>query len=360
MASPTWLLSWWRVFGATGRRTLRSIAFFEGERLVGLAPSSSVSAHLRAGLVVKNAVELLGTGEDEDDEVASDYLGLIVERGRERLVAGAFVDAIGGDAFGEWDELLLARTNGQSPVGILLAEALRARGLTVAFEVVGASFHVPLPASWDAYLAALTPSRRAWLRRSMRAFDKWAGDDVRLEIATTPTELARAKAELVDLHAQRWAGAGRAGAFASSRFSAFHEMAMPALLEDGVLELVSLRARGRTVAALYNLVWRGKVQFYQCGRAVDLGPNVRPGIAIHGRAIAHAIERGFAEYDFLPSLARYKAELSLATRPLVSLRAARPSAFEVARRAAMLVMEHARAIKRSHAARSPEVEEVDS
>jgi CelD/BcsL family acetyltransferase involved in cellulose biosynthesis len=275
-------------------------------------------------------------------------------------VLDALVDALTADRLGAWDDLVLARMNGQSPVGVLLADALRTRGFTASLEASGASFHVPLPASWDAYLAALTPSRRAWVRRSIRAFEKWAGDDVRLEVATTREELERMKAELVALHQRRWADAGRAGAFASRRFTAFHDALMPALFDRGALELLALRARGRTVAVLYNLVWRGKVQFYQCGRATDLGPNVRPGIVIHARAIARAIERGLSEYDFLPSLVRYKAELSLASRPILSLRAARPSSLEVARRAAWLAMEHARAIKRSRRARAPQdTEESD-
>jgi CelD/BcsL family acetyltransferase involved in cellulose biosynthesis len=118
------------------------------------------------------------------------------------------------------------------------------------------------------------------------------------------------------------------------------------------LELISLRARGRTVAALYNVVWRDKVHFYQCGRAVDIDADLRPGIVVHARAMARAIENGFREYDFLPSLARYKIELSLASRPIVSLRAARPTAFEVARRAASLAIDHARALRYRRAARS--------
>ena len=35
---PDWMLPWWDAFGDSGKRSLRSIAFFEGDRMVGLAP----------------------------------------------------------------------------------------------------------------------------------------------------------------------------------------------------------------------------------------------------------------------------------------------------------------------------------
>ena len=36
--SPPWMLAWWDVFGADDDRELRTLAFHEGDRLVGLAP----------------------------------------------------------------------------------------------------------------------------------------------------------------------------------------------------------------------------------------------------------------------------------------------------------------------------------
>jgi CelD/BcsL family acetyltransferase involved in cellulose biosynthesis len=363
MASPAWLLAWWRIFGSENGRALRAVALFEGARLVGLAPLLVREERLTGGILSKK-LELVGTGEDERDEIGSDYLSLIVERGAERSVLGAFVDALESGALGSWDELVLAPMKGECPVGVFLADALRARGFTVSLDVVSASFHVPLPKTWDAYLAALPSSRRQMVRRSIRAFERWAGDDLSFDVVTTHEEAMRVKEELVHLHGTRWQKEGRDGAFASSRFSAFHDRAMPALVDEGALELVSLRAKGRVVAALYNIVWRDKVHFYQCGRAVDLPPDLRPGIVIHARAMANAIERGLREYDFLPSLARYKVELSLASRPIVALRAARPTAFEVVRRAASLAVEHARARKHGRIARSleegrPSAEEAD-
>src|SRR5258708_32623904 len=127
--------------------------------------------------------------------------------------------------------------------------------------------------------------------RSVRSLDRWAGGDERFDIASTAEDVARVKGELVRLHGTRWASAGQDGAFASPLFTRFHDEVMPRLFEEGALELASLYARGRIVAVLYNVVWRGKVHFYQCGRALDVPNDVRPGVVIHSLAITRAIER---------------------------------------------------------------------
>jgi CelD/BcsL family acetyltransferase involved in cellulose biosynthesis len=122
---------------------------------------------------------------------------------------------------------------------------------------------------------------------------------------------------------------------------------MPALLDRGALELRWLEARGEPIAAIYNIAWQGKVQFYQGGRRMDLPKGLRPGTAIQALAIRAAIEDGRREYDFLAGTARYKMELALAARPLVELRATRPSLGDAARRAAELAIAQARALRRS-------------
>jgi len=74
------------------------------------------------------------------------------------------------------------------------------------------------------------------------------------------------------------------------------------------------------------------VLVYQSGRKPDTPRDVRPGIVLHALAIRAAIEAGYQEYDFLGGEAQYKAQLSLARRPLVQVRAVRPSLVEAGRR----------------------------
>jgi hypothetical protein len=320
------LLTWWNVFGEG--RTLRAALFSEGARLAGLALLCS-RQHRHRGAIPFRRLELVGSGEPEADEICSEYIGPIAERGAEAAVARALAESLFAGQLGEWDELILPAMDGELALPGLLAEALERRGIAVESTVTARAPHIPLPKTWPDYLAALPGSRRYAVQRALRDFDRFAGADAKFHVAQTDDDLARGRAILQKLHGERWEGTG--GVFASPRFCAFHDAVMPLLLRAGALELWWLEVRGEPLAALYNIVWNGKVQYYQSGRRMQLPKSVRPGLVLHAHAIRHAIEAGRREYDFLAGEPAWKLQLALATRPIVELRAARPGWRETAR-----------------------------
>jgi CelD/BcsL family acetyltransferase involved in cellulose biosynthesis len=354
--TPLWLLTWWREFGAADRRTLSTVVVEDGGRMVGLVPlARRLTAH-RPGIPVRR-IELLATGEDEADEICSDYVGALVAPGFEGQVARATAAALHEGAIDDWDELRMPAMNGEDPFVARLAEELRERVRDASVDASGECPYVPLPGSWEAYLHALGSDSRYVVARSLRELEKWAGKGGwELRVARTEGELAEGMRILRDLHAGRWAAEGHAGVFASVRFTRFHETVMPRLLagEDGAqLELSWLLARGSAVAASYSIVFRGKVYFYQSGRRVDVPRMLRPGIALHALGIRASIEAGRREYDFLAGASRYKRDLAPVVRPLVTLRAVgtglRARAVEVARGAAERAIERLRAVRRKSA-----------
>jgi CelD/BcsL family acetyltransferase involved in cellulose biosynthesis len=351
--TPVWLLAWWRQFGASDRRSLRVVTLEDaGGDLVGLVPLTLRAASHRRAIPVRR-VELLGTGEDEADEIASDYVGGLTLAGREEDVARATADALVDRWLGEWDELRLPAMSGDDPLVPRLAEALRARGLAAGVTRSGEAHFIPLPATWEGYLEQLTKAQRYGIKRSLRELDAWAGEGGwRLRSAVTPADLVEGRRVLHRLHAERWRAAGRGGVFASRRFRRFHDEVMPRLWagEDGAsLDLLWLEVRGEPIAAAYNVVFGGKVYFYQAGRRLDVPRALRPGIALQALAIRRSIEAGMREYDFLQGASRYKRELALATRSLVTLRAVAPHFRGRAVEAARLLAE--RAIARVREAR---------
>jgi CelD/BcsL family acetyltransferase involved in cellulose biosynthesis len=121
---------------------------------------------------------------------------------------------------------------------------------------------------------------------------------------------------------------------------------MESLAAENALELLWLTVRGEPVAAFYNVVWQGKVYFYQSGRKLDVPESVRPGIVLHARAIRRAIERGRREYDFLAGSSQYKRKLATGIHPLVLVRAVRAPLREALRRAADRGFDHVRQLRR--------------
>jgi CelD/BcsL family acetyltransferase involved in cellulose biosynthesis len=330
--SPVWLRAWWQVFGMDDGRVLRACTLRDRGRLVGLVPLL-LREHRYRGLVPFRRLELLGSGEDEADEIASDYIGIVAARGYEGAVARRVADTLASRGLGAWDELVCCRMAASRTTVSELAVALGARDTDVTVTRSGECAFVTLPRSWDAYLTALPSNHRYVVRRSLREFDQWAGAHYELETASTLDELARGVDVLHALHAERWNAKRAAGAFASTRFRRFHEIVMPQLLDRGALQLAWLTVRNAPIAVVYNILWNGKVYFYQSGRVLDTPKKVRPGITLHAMLIRQAIERGLSEYDFLGGEAQYKEQLATDRRDLVELRATpRGSVREKARR----------------------------
>jgi CelD/BcsL family acetyltransferase involved in cellulose biosynthesis len=343
--SPAWLLTWWRVFGPRDGRRLCVAAFEDAGRLVGLAPLLRRRVWHR-GCVPLRRLEFLATGERPCDSICSDYLNVIAERGAEDRVADAFADALSGRALGPWDDTVLTMMDGSGAMPALLESAFRRRGLPTERTIQTEAPYVPLPASWDAYLSALSKKHRAHIRYAQRDFDAWAGGDQSIEEVTSPAELERGKRVLTALHKLRWQDPAAGGVFRSPYFNAFHDAVMPQLLEAGALQLFWLRGQGRPVAAMYCIVWNNKIHFYQSGRDTTLPDKVRPGAVLVATAIRRAIEAGRREFDFLGGPAQYKSQFALAQRPIVTLRVARPGWRESSRRLVDTGMAHARALRK--------------
>ncbi len=339
--SPQWLETWWQVFGEG--RTLRTVLVYRDGRLIGMAPLLARRIRHR-GVIPLRRLELLATGEPEADEIYSEYLNLISERGQEALVARMFVTALRDGKLGPWDELVLDMLDGLSPMTRALLHELRRARLLEEVMSHRPCPYIPLPATWEAYLGQISSSRRYFIKRTLKAFEQWAGDELVLKRASTPAELDQGFDILAELHGKRWQHAGSKGVFASERFSRFHRMVMGKLLASDNLDLIWLCKGDRPLAVVYNIIWNNTVYFYQSGRCTDVPSKVRPGIAIHIYAIQDSIKRGLTKYDFLAGATRYKQQLALAQTRLIRIRAARAGSVaaalrNVAERGASLVRE---------------------
>ncbi len=327
--SPQWLLPWWRVFGHLGGRRPAVMPVEESGRLIGLALLSFRWHRYRPGLPFRR-VELWGSGEDERDSICSDYLNVIAEKDREPTVASAFARAL-ARCMDAWHEMVVPLMDTTHPMPALLVREFRALGLEAELTPTTEAPYIPLPTTWEAYLAGLDRKDRYLIKRSQRDFDDWAAGSSVVHEASSEAEIEKGAAVLRSLHGERWEGTG-GGTFRSPRFLEFHGHAMRAMLRAGGLRLTWLTVRGEPAAAMYSVARGGKVAFYQCGRRLDVPKGVRPGGVLLYHAIRRAIEAGEKEFDFLGGEAVYKRQLASAARPLAQLRVVRPGWRESARR----------------------------
>lgn len=322
--TPDWLNTWWRVYGPGQGRQLRLVLFFEAGRLIGLAPLLRRRHWYRPGIPFRR-LEFLASGESHGQGICSNYLNVIAESGAEKQLAHRLVQTIAAGTLGAWDEVVLPMMAGDGPMPGLIVAAFTERGIPAEITRTAGAPHIPLPATWDAYLKALSRSHRRLLVRSLRAFDEWSKGEASWERVTHSSELDKGKKILMDLHHARWEADGESGVFRSPPFLRFHDDIMPCLLGQGALELLWLSIRGEPVAALYSMVWNDKVYAYQIGRLPEAPANVRLGAVILAHAIRLAIESGRREFDLLADVTPFKQQLTLAIRPLVQVRAVHPS-----------------------------------
>jgi CelD/BcsL family acetyltransferase involved in cellulose biosynthesis len=352
VTTPQWFRAWWSVFGSK-RRALRAVSVHDGKDLVGFVPLARRTFWYRPGIPFRR-IELLPSGEAEAEEISSDYIGAIVRRGHGPNVAVALARALTRRKLGSWDELLMPAMNDEDPFVDLLAGALRDLGCRVDLARSGTCAYITLPATWDAYLAALPGRRRYTARRSLNDFHAWVGERPwAFRRVDGVADLAHGYGILKSLHDERWHGAG---VFRNAKFSTFHDHVMQDLIakRGGSLELSWLEVDGKALAAAYNIVYRGKVYFYQSGRVLDLPKNVRVGLVLQLLAIRRAIDEGRREYDFLNGESEMKQQLATGERHLVTLRAVRSSArarcVEGARRGAERVADALRERRRRSSA----------
>jgi len=321
--TPTWAIAWWRVFGPGGGRRLRALVVRDGREMVGLMLLVARRSLYRRVLPMQR-LEILASGEDQVDEIYSEYLGPIAVSGREEEVVAALVRHLDDDRE-SWHEIVLTALDEQSLGVRALEPAFRARGLACESQVIAKCPFIALPKRWDDYLAALSTDNRYMVRRSLRDFERWAGKSWKVEVAKTHEDLVRGKAILQRLHEHRWKSGGIDGAFSSSLFSRFHDLVMPELLYRGALDLRWLVVNGEPIAASYCVAHDNRLYYVQGGRATDVPKGVRPGIVLHLYTLRAAIEAGRLEYDFLGGDARYKDQLATSVRSLIELRVMRPS-----------------------------------
>jgi CelD/BcsL family acetyltransferase involved in cellulose biosynthesis len=322
--TPTWVRTWWDLF--KDKRGLRLVTFRRDGKLVGLAPLLRRRVR-HGGLIPSWQIELCCTGEAQEEEICSPYVGILVERGFETSVAESFVLGLFAGELGSWDELLLTSLLQTDSLLTPLVQSLKQCGAATTLEPINSASYVRLPADWDSYLASLPGQRRYFVRRTQRDLEAWLGKEGGERFASTRAELKQGRDILYDLHRQRWRAEGKDGVFDAPRFAKFHEAIMGAFIENGEaeLELCWMERAGVPFAVLYNIIYNGRVYFYQSGRSLDVPKTVRPGIGIHLNAIKRHIGKGRAEYDFLEGAHFYKSQLASEERTLVCIRALSPA-----------------------------------
>lgn len=291
-----WQWTWWRHYGR-GRLCLLT-ARREGV-LAGIAPLMLGRYY---GLPLRR-LQFIGT-------LGTDYLDLILARGEEAPLVGAFLQAI-AERRDRWDLVDLQQIRGGSPLAQATApppcHTLRLHQERCPF--------IALPGTWEEYAGSLGKS----LRKNIGYYRRLMEREHAIEIETVANgHLPEAMEEFFALHQARWRRRRLPGAFAGSRIRRFHHEVAARCLERGWLRLHRLRLDGQTRAVLYCFNYGGKGYYYQGGFEPTLA-RYSPGTVLTAHAIEDAIRLGAVEFDFLRGDEPYKYAWKASDRENVRL-----------------------------------------
>jgi CelD/BcsL family acetyltransferase involved in cellulose biosynthesis len=288
--SPEWLLPWIEIFGPA---SLRVIAVWERDRLVGLAP---LLIYPRGS---ERILAFAGGG-------VSDYLDLVVEPGKEAAVHRAIVSAVLQDR--NWTRLELT----DLPPHSVLFRSLKLRPKTLTHDT---SSVLELPSNPSELLAKFSKRQRANLRNARSRLERAGGGSIERANADTLPEFLD---DLFRLHTLRWRERGEPGVLHDEPLRAFHRMAAPKLLELGMLRIYRLRVEADSAAVSYALVDGETVYCYLQG----FNPRfafVSPGTLLMYSVIEDAVCSGMHNFDFLRGQEAYKQHWRAESRPTYCL-----------------------------------------
>lgn len=311
-----WLAPFWQHYGSQRGAELYTLACFEEESLVAVAP------FYRQRTPLGRVVRALGDGE-----ICSDYLGIPCAVGREAAVAEALARYLTtARAAAGWELLRLEALDSSDPVLSALAVLLHARGHAVSDLVGPRCWRIELPPSasllepapeadvqlrWDAYLGTLSRSHRSQTRRIARRCQALHAE---LRVVRQASELPAAFALLVRLHQRRRNQLGDRGLFAAPQMLRFHREAAERLLDAGRLWLAWLEVQGRPLAAQYGARDETTLYVYQSGiEPAEL--DLEPGRMMLVAALRYALSHGIRGVDLLRGDEPYKGHFRAVPRP---------------------------------------------
>jgi len=302
-----WAETWWRHYRQTGDSLFVLTVRDRDGRLVGLAPWY---VGRRFG---RRVVQFLGSGE-----VCSDYQTVLSLPGWEQQVASAIAAHLDGPLRSAWDLVELVSVEPERHALAFLIRDLEGRGHAIHQRPGQNCWQIDLPATWESFVASLSKRRRANVRSLVR---RSLASNAVVRLVTTEEELDRGFEILRNLHQRRHVSAGKAGCFASARFTRFHREMAGTFLAAGKLRLQWIELHGEPIAAEYDFIGGNTAYYYQSGME-PAQFNQSPGSLSLIASISRAIEQGYRTFDMLRGDEEYKAVWGARPVPMSEVRVA--------------------------------------
>ncbi len=298
-AYPEWNRAWWAEL-KTGKDLLL-LAMRRGSDLAGIVPLYRKSEGPRKLLRFVGGIDL------------TDYLGPICSLEDRDDVAEALVMWLATTDV-EWDEL--DAHNMPVPLGFaeFLVERADAHGFSYTLDQEETSAVLPLPKTWEDYIAGLGSKDRHELRRKLRRLERDHPDASIRSVTSDSLDLDLKT--FVEMHR---GAAGDKGHFMRPEVAAFFERIARVGLDQAWLRMDVLEVGDRAIAMTFGFQIERKFYLYNSAYDPDLS-RLSPGLALTAKLVERSIDEGLELFDFLRGSERYKSQLGATPVPLNNVR----------------------------------------
>lgn len=293
--TPAFLKLYWEEFGETPEHLLLAFAEEDDGSQVGAVAFERIEETLR----------FLGGTE------ITDYMGPVGLPERQDAMAKELWTAL--LARDDWAEADLRGLLEDQPWFGLLRDSANAQGLVVREDEDGVAPFLPLPGSWDEYLAGLSSKYRHEIKRKARKLTEEAGA-FRIVTADEGT-LVPLLDRFVELHRT---SEGPKGVFMVPGMEIFFRRLGEAFCADGVFKLTFIEVGGQLAAGTIGFVWGGTSYLYNSAFDRSWG-TLAPGMVLVAEDIRLAIEEGCSGFDLLKGDYRYKYRFGSSPRAVKRL-----------------------------------------
>ncbi len=309
MRSPEWMLGWWKHFREADWELFVLFVYESqasgNQRLIGVAPL------YRAGAGSQQVLRLLGGSGD----VCTDHTTWFSEPGYETRVGKEVADYLRTEL--HWRRLELDSVDCDDPALAACCESLVTGEYFVHRKPTVSTWSIPVPPTWDDYLATLSKSHRKRCRRLCRT---WFDSGRAVLHEANSESFDQVLDVFLKLHRDRWGDERRPeGSFSDPHFRDFHMEISRTLFERGQVRLSYLAIDDKPYAAEYQFYDEDTLYAYQSGMAKHDG-GAQPGNLSLIASLQFCIERGLKHMDLLRGDEPYKAHWRAAPTPCETVR----------------------------------------
>jgi CelD/BcsL family acetyltransferase involved in cellulose biosynthesis len=230
----------------------------------------------------------------------SDYLDVIAAKGCEDQIYNALLETLTRSDFPQWDIVDFCNIPTLSPLNTRLKSLAETRRLITDWRVQNVSPIIPLPATWEEYLARLDKKQRHEIRRKLRRIEDLP---TRWYVIDRAEDIDAAVADFVQLHRK---SSPDKGAFMDERMAKFFLEFCRRVFPTGALQLSFFEVEGVRAASMLNFVYSNHVLVYNSGYDPEKHGYLSPGIILNALSIQDAIAARRDVFDFLRGDEEYK------------------------------------------------------